>query len=492
MATAGRCVVGLLGEPPPGVDAECRPGKLVPDHTKDRISRSAKGRSPVGLYCFLVTYAICLGLLLPKLSLWLDEILDLIGARRQTLSDLINYVRLNPGAVPLGYLAQAGALRTFGLSAFSGRLPSALASLASCVGVYFLARRTVVRWPLLGVLAFTICPVQLRYALEARGYALALALSIYASVMFCLMLERSGVISFQVIYGVCVLAGIYTQPFSLFVPIAHLAWLSLVAEREVRRRLFVSVSLIIVLSGLLLLPWYVYVSAAWKEGIAAYHLHGTVTLQSIPMVLRELVGMGYVGTGIVLIGALFAATLGKMSRSDALFWLFYAFVPIACVLVVDRTFGYFLAIRQMIFVLPPLSVLIALAVERSGRLGIALGLALLIGAIWNDMKLFNRPREDWQSAAGLLKTEANEGACVLFAPADSLELYTFFLPELSKQQCVNGDFATRNRVALAVSPYDVDKVYLGLERQLARSGFSKVGEHNAIGPRIEIFQRKGT
>jgi uncharacterized membrane protein len=479
-----------LREPPAGLDASYRPAKLVPDHTEDKISSSAKGHSPVGLYVFLVTYAICLGLLLPKLSLWLDEILDLIGARRQNSWDLINYVRMNPGAVPLGYLAQAAAIRTFGLSAFSGRLPSALSSLASCVGVYFLARRTVVRWPLLGVLAFAICPVQLRYALEARGYALALALSICASLLFCLMLEPSRVISFQVLYGLCVLAGVYTQPFSLFVPMAHLAWLSLVAERVVRRRLLVSVSLIILLSGLLFLPWYVYVSGAWMEGITAYHFHGTITLRSIPRVLRELVGMGYVGTGIVLVGALFAVTSRKMSRSDVLFWVFYAFVPVACVLVVDRTFGYFLAIRQVIFVLPPLSVLIALAAERTGRLGIALGLTLLISAFWNDMELFNRPREDWQSAAGLLKTEADEGACVLFAPADSLELYTFFVPELSKQECTNGNFGGRNRVDLAVSPYEVDKAYLGLERQLGRSGFSKVGELNAIGPRIEIFQRK--
>jgi hypothetical protein len=63
-------------------------------------------------YCCLIAYAVALALLLPKLSLWLDEILDLIGARAQTLSAIMDYVRMTPGAVPLGYFAQAVAIRT--------------------------------------------------------------------------------------------------------------------------------------------------------------------------------------------------------------------------------------------------------------------------------------------------------------------------------------------------------------------------------------------
>jgi uncharacterized membrane protein len=476
---------GMLKRPrPAGV-----PRIPFAEFADNKARHSSIKRSPTWLYCWLAAYAVCLILLLTRLSLWLDEILDLMGARIQSFPELISYVRSNAGAVPLGYLAQAAAIRAFGLSAFSGRLPSALASLAGCAGVYFLARRTAVRRPLLAAVAFAICPIQFRYALEARDYALALALSIYATLLFSFLRERPRSIGLQILYGICVLAGVYTQPFSLFVPIAHLAWLTLAAEGKEKRRLFVFVSLIIVSSGLLFLPWYVYASATWKEDIAANHLHGNITPRSLLLILHELAGMGYVGTGIVVIAAFLAAASRQVSRSDALFWLLYALVPILCVLLVDGVYGYFLAIRQMIFVVAPLSVIVALAVERGGRLGLVLGLAFAVAAVWNDVGLFNRPREDWRLAATILKTEVAQGACVLVYPAKSLRFYTFFLPELSQYECSNGGFERKDRIALALDPYGLRQEHFAVEQQVAKSGFFKVRELNAMGPRIEIFQR---
>ena len=43
----------------------------------------------------------------------------------------------------------------------------------------------------------------------------------------------------------------------------------------------------------------------------------------------------------------------------------------------DDAFGYFLAIRQMIFVVPPLSIIMSLAVESRSRAGLVLGLAFV-------------------------------------------------------------------------------------------------------------------
>jgi len=74
--------------------------------------------------------------LLPKLPLWFDEILDLIGARSSDLPSMFRFVRQNAGSVPLAYVLQWASVHTFGVSAFSGRLPSAVASVAGCVGVF--------------------------------------------------------------------------------------------------------------------------------------------------------------------------------------------------------------------------------------------------------------------------------------------------------------------------------------------------------------------
>lgn len=286
------------------------------------------------------------------------------------------------------------------------------------------------------------------------------------------------------------LAGVYTQPFSLFVPVSHLTWIFLKKNIAQKQNELAFVSIIIALSGLLFLPWYLYGSAVWKESIAAYRVHGEITLRSISMILHELVGVGYIGTGIVLLAGALAATSTKMRGANGLFWILYLLVPIACVLMVDDLFGYFLAIRQMIFVVAPVCVLVALAVQRQGRLGVALGLGFLIAALWNDVKLFSRPRENWQSAASILKAEAREGSCVLFAPADSAVLYTFFVPELPEYECQRGIVTGRDRVALAISPVDLDQTDFGVEQQLVKAGFTKVGDLNPLTPRIELFERK--
>jgi hypothetical protein len=335
-----------------------------------------------------------------------------------------------------------------------------------------------------------ICPLQLRYALEARGYALALAFSIYASLLLFLILERPHLISFRILYAICVVAGVYSQPFSLFVPLAHLIWLTFRKERQKTLHELFFVAAIIVLSGLSFLPWYLYASGAWKEGITTYHLQGTITLRSLLMVLHELLGMGYVGSAIVLAAGALAATSTRVNRSNVLFWILYGLVPITCVLIIDKRFGYFLAIRQMIFIVAPASVLIALAIEQSGKLGLVLGLAFLITAVWNDVKLFSRPREDWQSAARMLKREVSGGTCVLFAPADSAYLYTFFLPELLRSECGQASLRQKHRVALAVSAYDLDNTHLDAERKLGEAGFARVGELNPVKPRIELYQRE--
>src|SRR5690242_16169053 len=106
------------------------------------------------------------------------------------LADVLAYVPHVSGNVPIYYVFQFGSVHLLGFSAFSGRLPSAISSVAACAGVFFLARRLGLRWPLLATGIFALFPLQLRYALEARPYELALCLSIWASVAFLRVMER--------------------------------------------------------------------------------------------------------------------------------------------------------------------------------------------------------------------------------------------------------------------------------------------------------------
>src|SRR5450631_505949 len=75
------------------------------------------------------TYAVSLGLLSERLSLWVDEVIQLVGTRDSPdLGALLRWVAINPGGVPLGYLTQHWAIETLGFSASSARLPSILSS----------------------------------------------------------------------------------------------------------------------------------------------------------------------------------------------------------------------------------------------------------------------------------------------------------------------------------------------------------------------------
>lgn len=310
-----------------------------------------------GIVVFLAVYCAALFVLLPFRSLWLDEILDLIAARSPSLPSLLAAVRANEGGVPLGYILHALSMAMFGVSAFSGRLPSVIASVFGCIGVFLLAHRAGMRRPIIAVIAFAIFPLQFRYALEARGYEIALCCSIWSSVFFFRILDRPQTSRAWCLYVLSIVAGVYSQPFSMFVPVSHFIWLSVSTGRQ-RRLELVGVGSVILLAGLLFLPWYLYTTLA-----PADYPRGTLESRSILMVLRELVGAGYIGTILVLSGAVFAIRRPLKTRHDRSFWLLLIVTPIAGVVTADVAIHYFFAIRQVIFVLPPLAILLALGVE---------------------------------------------------------------------------------------------------------------------------------
>lgn len=438
------------------------------------------GNSRAGLFLFLAIYACALAALLPVLSLWLDEIYDLIVARMDHLADVLAYVPHVSGNVPLNYVIQFGSVHLLGFSAFTGRLPSAISSVIACAGVLVLAMRMGLRWPLLATAIFALFPLQLRYALEARPYELALCLSIWATVAFLRVLERPESVSRAALYALCIIAGLFTFPYMLFVPLAHLGWASRVSLRTRRWQPLLSVGLALGIAGLVFAPWYLHSAALWRTAVAIGQLKGTIGLRAVPMILRELVAAGYIGSLLVLAG--FAYGLKK--RHDWPLWLLYFAVPIICAVAADAWFGYFLAIRQMIFVLAPLALLFTAGVEALPRRSAAIfTAALLIALAVGNISIFRRPREDWRTAASILASEP----CVVYSPPDSRNLYAFFVPDLASRECAP---ANQPRAALAISPYEPKDSVTERQRQLTNSGYTKRADFNPTTPRIEIYMRR--
>ena len=443
--------------------------------------------------CCAVAYAACLILLLPRLPLSLDEILDLLALRGHGWRELMVNIARNAGGTPLSYLSRYPLIQWFGESSSAARFPSAFFSVAACCGVFLLARRLGLRRPLLAALVFATFPLQFRYALEARAYSQALCLSVWATVLFLLWMDKKadkkadkpGSLCLALLYGLSIVAGLYTQPYALFVPVAHFVWLGISQTGRRDWRMLLATGTAIVVAGAAFVPWYRFSVPLWKEGVIAMYPQSTIGLRAIELILREISGTGYFGSALLVCALIIAFRFGgKNTRS---FWALYLAIPLIGAVAADRLFVYFLAIRQMIFVLAPLAILFALGVEtslaRRWSIGIVLTIALLSASIYEDVHMFYRPHDDFDSAARIL---AAENSCVIFVPDDSRQFYSFFRPELASRDC---DLKAAASVAVAVSPWGREKSG-PVERTLRESGFIKRSERHLRGPQVELYGRE--
>ena len=247
--------------------------------------------APGFFWVLISVYCVCLLAAAQSLSLWLDEILDLEIVRQSSVGKILHDVPLNAGGVPLGYLVQSMFIRALGFSTISARLPSILFSLLACWGVHTFAKQCGCRKPILAVLIFATMPLQFRYAVEARPYSQALAISIWETVIF-LWLIRDSTLKKAVLYGLSIAAGLYTQPFTAFVVLAHLIWVSGAGLRELRTRRFLLCLGSTAIGGLLFLPWYTHSQAIWSSAIAAANSGSGLSNYTPLMILRELTGGG--------------------------------------------------------------------------------------------------------------------------------------------------------------------------------------------------------
>jgi hypothetical protein len=444
--------------------------------------RTSLLRSRRVLYLFLGLYAGTLILLIPNKPLWVDEIIDLGGVRAVSdVSGVLNFVPGNAGGVPSGYLADFTMIRWFGYSVFVVRLPSVLFSVLTCAGVYILARQTRLRMPLFAAIVYAVSPLTLRYALEARPYAQAACWSVFSTVVF-LSLIRWPTFAKAGGYAGLAAAGLYTQPYSIFVPVAHLIWLVLTRSVKEKSRAIWLAGTSVALASLVFIPWFLKTNAAW-QGTVASGVRFMVTGKDLLVIPHELMGTGFAGAALTAIAIVVALRGSSLNKEEELFWALYATIPLVLVPAADAYFGYFLAARQMIFVLVPISVLIAACAEVR-RWGLLVPVALLGAMLYEDVHWIQRPGESWQAAAAQLK----EASCTIFVPTGARTMYVFYEPQL--RVCDENSLTTAGTVALALSRDQYESVYAEARGKLDRAGFRKVTDLRTTDPRIELYGQR--
>jgi uncharacterized membrane protein len=376
------------------------------------------------------------------LPLWLDEILQLIETRETSVSEMIVHLPRNSGAAPLGYLMQQATFKVAGYSVFWARFPSVIFASLTVFCVALLGAELGLKRSWVGAMFFAVFPLTLRYAAESRVYSQALFFSVLAT-LFYLRMARRPTWAKAGTYWFALTAAAYSQPYSASVGLAHILW-SLTCRD---RKMTVLGGAAFTLGITAFLPWFMYSKDQWDASLLPNALHFCATVKTPLMLFRELAGAGYWGSGLLLILCALAIK-GKHSSPDvrSLLILLIA-APIAAVLGADVLFDYFLAARQFIWVLPAVAILVAAAIERYARAGVMLGALLGTVCIWQSMRYFTGPHENWEAAASAIAKHVELGACLVVAPREDARLYEFFQQRLSPADCGSPT------MVLAITPY---------------------------------------
>ncbi len=417
---------------------------------------------------FLV--AVALGGTLP---LWLDEIIQLRLTKDTSPGQLIAALPGQPGATPLGYLTQQASLRVTGYSARAARLPSAIFTAGAVYLVAAVACELGLASPWVASLIFALFPLTLRYGDESRIYSQALFFSVLATLFFVRFVSKSNPLT-AFYYGLALTAAIYTQPYAIFIAPAHILW-----NLRDRRSTLMSLG---ALGGAVaaFLPWYIWSKHQWSAGIASGGVRFVISAKTPLMLFRELAGAGYWGSGLLLILCIVAVK--KRDRTVSFLTLLIG-VPIALALVADAVFGYFIATRQILWVLPAVAIFAALAIERSPRVAIPAAAILAAICIVQSFRYFTAPKEDWQAAANILAKEVGQGACLVVVPPDQQYPYEFFRPDLAHSQC------PAPRTVVSATPYATADQRASAFSTLSAQGYSRQSETEAGKSDIALFTR---
>lgn len=409
-------------------------------------------RKSLTVAAIFLMIALALGGTLP---LWLDEIIQLRETRNTTPAQLFESLPHTPGGAPLGYLIQQTSMRATGYSERWARFPSAVFVAGAVFVTGLIAAELGLAWPWLAAAIFALFPETLRYACESRVYSQALFFSTLATWLF---LRRS-----TTLYTLALIAAVYTQPYAIFVGVAHLAY---ERRREAARALGVAVAAF--------LPWYLHTREIWSAGLASTDVHFAISAKTPLMLFREFAGAGYWGSGLLLILCAMAARHRKFLGS----WIG---VTVVMAILADAASGYFVAARQILWILPAVAIAAALGMEHRPRFGRPLLAILTAVCVLFSYRYFTAPHDDFEKAANSLMAEVRQGACVAVVPPHDRSLYEFFRPEIADANCL------APRVVLVASPYTTPAEKQAGVARLRESGYRQESVSTVGRSELSLF-----
>jgi mannosyltransferase len=369
-------------------------------------------------------------------SLWFDELATLTGAGwRGSWLDAIQKPLTIPATPkpPLSYVVTHLFL-LLGGGEFPLRLPAALFAILTipltyAVGSSLFDRRVGV----LGALLLAIAPMQIRYAQEARMYAMWAFFSLLSLYLFW-KATRSQEARWWVLFALVTILALYTHLFALLalgVMILFALWL-LVRPRTRARFPFQSRHFIVAVVAILVVyaPMIPFLAEGLvgDEGLGGEAMPNW-SLGPLVLALRLFSGGNDAGSMVYILLLIVAASvLAVKDRQVLALAAMWIVLPFAIVL--GLPFGHGVRLRYFLFTLPVYLLLVAYGlrvvsqwlVSRATRLGLRMNpsivnvlvTALLLGilvaiSVPPVVALYGEGKQNWRDATRLLCRKAEPG-----------------------------------------------------------------------------------
>jgi len=365
-------------------------------------------------------------LYISRKSFWLDEGVSVAIARL----DWPNFLRIlwRREANMALYYALLRAWLHLGASEAAVRALSAVFSIATLPLVFLLGKR--LGGPRAGLIAAALLAVHawhIRYAHEARSYALYVFLVALASLLFWEALSTTAHRAWSRYVAAAVLA-VYSHFFAVLAVLTHAAWARVVhlppgPRAEFRRSLKVI--------GLLLLPLFVFIASRGMGPIAWIPRPSWRDLHAFFLFLT-----GNGSDWLLLlyaagIGVLLGASRRSAHRPAVVFLLLWLLLPLVITLAFSLLRSAFLP-RYLLMCVVPLVLMAAMGLVRIRPRWLAAALLALMLALSVRGTLayyradFDLGREDWRACTRYVADHARPGDGVLFHSAQARMPFEYY------------------------------------------------------------------
>jgi mannosyltransferase len=372
-------------------------------------------------------------------SFWLDEGLTMEVARLPWFQ-FLHALWFGDANMSLYLLLLRTWLR-FGSSEGFIRGLSVLFSVATVPPTFFLGARLFGRRAgLLAALLLAINAYHIRYAQEARSYAMAVFFVVVATWLLARNLQSPATAHWGMYAVVCALAT-YSHFFSALLVPAHAISLLSLRRDEIPLRSFL---LSLLLFGAMISPIAIYV--VLQAGMSP--ISWVPALQPDSLLILGVDFSGVYGRSLLILDVLalgsaaFGAARGRRSGADAIdawgYTLLFSWLvaPVVMVVTVSLVKPIFVP-RYLSFCLPAMLLLVAVGIVRlrpavlCWGLFVAISVCSILGAVRYYQVDFEMTRQDWRAVTSYVLDRAQPGDSIFFYRSGGEAPFTYYSHKLN-------------------------------------------------------------